>query len=65
MKARVKNFDVEVEPMTKYEFYDRIKKIQLQHPENKWVKVYYINWNGYEFWLMEENFNKLYEIIEC
>lgn len=30
MKARVKNFDVEVEPMTKYEFYDRIKKIQLQ-----------------------------------
>lgn len=26
MKARVKNFDVEVEPMTKYEFYDRIKK---------------------------------------
>ena len=25
MKARVKNFDVEVEPMTKYEFYDRIK----------------------------------------
>lgn len=65
MKARVKNFDVEVEPMTKYEFYDRIKKIQLQHPENKWVKSYYINWNGYEFWLMEENFNKLYEIIEC
>mgnify|MGYP003179464070 CR=1 FL=1 len=58
MKARVKNFDVEVEPMTKYEFYDRIKKIQLQHPENKWVK-------GYKFWLMEENFNKLYEIIEC
>lgn len=35
MKARVKNLDVEVEPMTKYEFYDRIKKIQLQHPENK------------------------------
>ena len=65
MKARVKNFDVEVEPMTKYEFYDRIKKIQLQHPENKWVKCYYINWNGYKFWLMEENFNKLYEIIEC
>jgi hypothetical protein len=51
--------------MTKYEFYDRIKKIQLQHPENKWVKGYYINWNGYEFWLMEENFNKLYETIEC
>lgn len=65
MKARVKNFDVEVEPMTKYEFYDRIKKIQLQHPKNKWVKGYYINWNGYKFWLMEENFNKLYEIIEC
>lgn len=65
MKARVKNFDVEVEPMTKYEFYDRIKKIQLQHPENKWVKGYYINWNRYKFWLMEENFNKLYEIIEC
>lgn len=65
MKARVKNFDVEVEPMTKYEFYDRIKKIQLQYPENKWVKGYYINWNGYKFWLMEENFNKLYEIIEC
>ena len=65
MKARVKNFDVEVEPMTKYEFYDRIKKIQLQHPGNKWVKGYYINWNGYEFRLMEENFNKLYDIIEC
>ena len=65
MKARVKNFDVEVEPMTKYEFYDRIKKIQLQHSENKRVKGYYINWNGYKFWLKEENFNKLYEIIEC
>lgn len=65
MKARVKNFDVDVEPMTKYEFYNKIKKVQTQHPENKWVKGYYINWNGYKFWLMEENFNKLYEIIEC
>lgn len=26
MKARVKNFDVDVEPMTKYEFYNKIKK---------------------------------------
>ena len=35
MKARVKNFDVEVEPMTKYEFYNKIKKVQTQHSENK------------------------------
>jgi hypothetical protein len=65
MKARVKNFTIEVQPMTKFDYNYQILKIQVQHTENKRVNGFYCNWNGYEFWLMEENFNKLYEIIEC
>lgn len=35
MKAKVKSFEVEVTPMTKYEFYKRIKKVSVQHRSNK------------------------------
>lgn len=64
MKARVKNFDVEVKPMTKYEFYDRILKLQVQHRENKRINGFYCNWNGYKFWIDEIDFNKIYTIEE-
>ena len=63
MRARVKRFEVEFEPMTKFEYYDKIRKLQIQHAENKWVKGYYVDWNGYKFWLPEEDFNKLYEVV--
>lgn len=62
MKAKVKNLEIEVQPMTKYEYNNKIMKIQLQHSENKWVKGYYCNWNDYKFWLNEDDFNKIYTI---
>lgn len=62
MKAIVKNFEVEVIPMTKFEYYDKIKKMQIQHFENKRINGFYCDWNGYKFWIDEDNFNKLYTI---
>lgn len=35
MKAKVKGFDLEVEPMTKYDYNNCILKLQVQHRENK------------------------------
>ena len=64
MIAKVKNFEVHCEPMTKFEYYDKIKKMQIQHFENKRINGFYYNWNGYKFWIDEINFNKLYTIEE-
>ena len=64
MIAKVKNFEVHCEPMTKFEYYDKIKKMQIQHFENKRINEFYCNWNGYKFWIDEINFNKLYTIEE-
>ena len=64
MIAKVKNFEVHCEPMTKFEYYDKIKKMQIQHFENKRINGFYRNWNGYKFWIDEINFNKLYTIEE-
>mgnify|MGYP006892905555 FL=1 len=64
MIAKVKNFEVHCEPMTKFEYYDKIKKMQIQHFENKRINGFYCNWNGYKFWIDEINFNKLYTIEE-
>lgn len=64
MIAKVKNFEVHCEPMTKFEYYDKIRKMQIQHFENKRIKGFYCNWNGYKFWIDEINFNKLYTIEE-
>lgn len=50
--------------MTKFEYYDKIKKMQIQHFENKRINGFYYNWNGYKFWIDEINFNKLYTIEE-
>lgn len=63
MKAKVKTFEIICEPMTKFEYYDKIKKYQIQHFENKRIKGYYCNWNGFTFWLDEDIFNQLYSII--
>nr|DAI39764.1 MAG TPA: hypothetical protein [Caudoviricetes sp.] len=49
MIAKVKNFEVHCEPMTKFEYYDKIKKMQIQHFENKRINGFYCNWNGYKF----------------
>lgn len=62
MKAKVKSFEIEVTPMTKYEFYETIRKIPVQHRSNKRIDGFYCNWNGYTFWLTKEDFNKLYKI---
>lgn len=64
MIAKVKNFEVHCEPMTKFEYYDKIKKMQIQHFENKRINGFYCNWNDYKFWIDEINFNKLYTIEE-
>ena len=64
MIAKVKNFEFHCEPMTKFEYYDKIKKMQIQHFENKRINGFYCNWNGYKFWIDEINFNKLYTIEE-
>lgn len=64
MIAKVKNFEVHCEPMTKFEYYDKIKKMQIQHFENKRINGFYCNGNGYKFWIDEINFNKLYTIEE-
>lgn len=62
MKARVKNFEVEVEQMTKFDYNNQILNIEIQHLENKRIKGFYCNWNGYRFWVDEDNFNKIYTL---
>lgn len=49
MKAKVKGFYLEVEPMTKYDYNNCILKLQVQHRENKRINGFYCNWNGYKF----------------
>lgn len=49
MKARVKNLEITCTPMTKFDYYDQILQIKIQHLENKRIKGYYCFWNGYEF----------------
>lgn len=63
MKAKVKRFDLEVEPMTKYDYNNYILKLQVQHRENKRINGF-CNWNGYKFWIDEINFNKIYTLYE-
>lgn len=62
MKARVKNLEITCTPMTKFDYYDQILQIKIQHLENKRIKGYYCFWNGYEFWINEDIFNKLYTV---
>ena len=38
MKAKVKNFEVDVQPMTKFDYYDKILNKSIQHLENKSIK---------------------------
>ncbi len=62
MKARVKTFTIDVEPMNKFEYNSKIKNIAVQHLENKRVDGYCCNWNGYIFWLSKDDFDKMYTI---
>lgn len=62
MKAKVKTFVIDVEPMNKFEYNFKIKNITVQHLENKRIDGYYCNWNGYKFWLSKDDFNKIYTI---
>ena len=41
MIAKVKNFEVRCEPMTKFKYYDKIRKMQIQHFENKRINGFY------------------------
>lgn len=60
MKAKVKNFEVDVQPMTKFDYNDQILKMKIQHTENKRIDGFYCNWNGYKYWIDKDVFNKLY-----
>lgn len=44
MKAKVKDFTIEVQPMTKFDYLNQIKKkIDIQHRENKWIDGFFCN----------------------
>ena len=60
MLANVKSIKVNVVPMTKFEYYDKILHRNTQHLENKWVDGFFCNWNDYKFWLQKDIFDKLY-----
>lgn len=62
MKAIVKSPTIEVTPMTKFEYYNKIEKFPVQHLENKRINGYYCYCNGFEFWLRDEDFHKLFVI---
>ena len=62
MKAKVRNFEINCIPMTKFDYNDQILQKKIQHLENKRIKGFYCNWNGYKFWISEDIFNKLYTI---
>ena len=63
MYAKVKDFILFVEPMTKYEYNEKFNKTP-QHLENKWKNGYYCNWKGYKFWIDENRFNDLFKIVD-
>lgn len=62
MKARIKNFIIDAEPMTKFEYYNVFKKIPYQDPNNKFLEGYLCNWKGFTFWLDKFTFNFIYTI---
>lgn len=62
MKAKVKNQEIEVQPMNKFDYNNQLLKKEIQHTENKWINGFYCNWNGRQFWLDEDWFNDLYVI---
>lgn len=49
MIAKMKHTIVDVQPMSKYEYFDIVKKNKYQHGENKFIEGYYCNLNGYRF----------------
>ena len=63
MIAKIRVNELSFEPMTKFEYYDKIRKFQIQHPENKWIDGYYCDWLGFKFWLRKDDFNLLFEEI--
>ena len=62
MLALPKFTHIDVIEMTKFEYYDKIRKLCIQHPENKWIRGYYCTCNDYSFWLDTATFNKLFSI---
>lgn len=62
MLAIPKFKNIKVEPMTKYEYLEKILLYEHQHTENKWIKGYWCDCNGYTFWLREQEFNLMFEI---
>lgn len=62
MRSRYKiiNFEIEAEPMTKWEYNKLSCKENIQHLENKRLNGFCCEWNGYRFWLPEDIFNQLH-----
>lgn len=53
MKAKVKNLEVEVQPMTKFDYNHQILKMQVQHTENKRVNGFIATGTDTDFGLMK------------
>lgn len=64
MIAKMKHTIVDIQPMSRYEYFDIVKKDKYQHGENKFIEGYYCNLNGYRFWITKDDFNNLFEIID-
>lgn len=43
MKAKVKNFEINCIPMTKFDYNEQVLKKKIQHLENKRIKGFYCN----------------------
>lgn len=64
MKARVKDPEVEVISMSRYDYLINIKRQEKAHTEYKWVNGYYCIQDNISFWLPEDKFNQLFDIIK-
>lgn len=43
MKAKVRNFEIDYIPMTKFDYNNQILQKRIQHLENKRIKGFYCN----------------------
>lgn len=59
MRYKILTSEIDATSMDKYTYLKDIEKVPIQHLENKRIKGFYCNWNGYTFWISENDFNKI------
>lgn len=59
MRYKIVTSTIDAIPMDRYTYLKDVEKVSVQHLENKRIKGFYCNWNGYTFWIDESNFNKI------